>query len=137
MRRSNSAHSPAGHGWAAGSAVVPFVNWFTEYENEREDLKHWDRENLGDPVKDAGRYRERSPIFFIDSVRAPVQIIAGAHDPRCPASEAEQARDALLSRGVEVEFVVYPDEGHGFRRMDNRVDALLRRAAFLERHLLR
>ncbi|MBI2913949.1 MAG: S9 family peptidase, partial [Chloroflexi bacterium] len=128
---------PGGHGWAAGSAVVPFVNWFTEYENEREDLKHWDRENLGDPVADAGRYRDRSPIFFIDNARAPVQIIAGAHDPRCPASEAQQARDALLARGIEVDFVVYPDEGHGFRSTENRVDALLRRAAFLERHLTR
>lgn len=121
--------------WAAGSAVVPFVNWFTEYENEREDLQHWDRENMGDPVADADRYRDRSPIFFIDNVRAPVQLIAGAHDPRCPASEAEQVHAALKQRGVEAELVVYPDEGHGFRKTENRVDALLRRAAFLERCL--
>jgi len=121
--------------WAAGSALVPFLNWFTEFESEREDLQYWDRENMGDPKDDPERFRQASPIFFIENVRAPVQLIAGAHDPRCPLSESVQARDAIEKLGRPSDFVLYEDEGHGFRKTDNRVDALKRRATFLEKYL--
>lgn len=117
--------------WAAGSAVVPFLNWFTEFASEREDLRHWDRENFGDPERDSDLFRERSPFFFLDRIRAPVQLICGAHDPRCPASESIQARDVLLSHGKRCDFVLYLDEGHGFLKTDNVVDAEMRRIAFL------
>jgi len=123
--------------WAAGSALFPFLNWFTEFESEREDLRYWDRENMGDPVRDAERFREASPIFFMDNVRAPVQLVAGAQDTRCPIAESVQARDALLKLGKPVDFVVYEDEGHSFRKIRNRVDAWRRRAEFLEKHLRR
>jgi len=121
--------------WAAGAALFPFLNWFTEFESEREDLQYWDRENMGDPARDPERFREASPIFFMESVEAPVQIIAGAQDPRCPMSESMQARDALQKLGRPIDFVVYEDEGHGFRKTENRVSALKRRADFLEQHL--
>ncbi len=119
--------------WAAGSAVVPFLNWFTEYASEREDLQQWDRENFGDPEKDRDRYYERSPFFFLDRITAPVQLICGANDPRCPASESIQARDVLQALGKECDFVLYPDEGHGFLKTENLVDAKKRRVAFLAR----
>jgi len=121
--------------WAAGSALFPFLNWFTEFENEREDLQYWDRENMGDPVQNQDRFREASPIFYIDRVRAPVQLIAGAQDPRCPMSESVQAVDALQKLNKLVDFVVYEDEGHGFRVIEHRVQAMKRRAVFLGRHL--
>jgi dipeptidyl aminopeptidase/acylaminoacyl peptidase len=121
--------------FAAGSAVVPFLNWFTEHENEREDLQHWDLENFGDPVRDADRYREYSPIFALGNIVAPVQMIAGANDPRCPASETEQAAAILSDLGVPHEVIIYPDEGHAFHQRHNRVDAMRRRMKFLLRHL--
>jgi dipeptidyl aminopeptidase/acylaminoacyl peptidase len=121
--------------WGAGSAVVPFLNWFTEFENEREDLQFWDRENMGDPKKDYQRFRDASPIFFIDGVEAPVQLISGAHDPRCPVSETRQAQQELQKLGKVFDLIVYEDEGHGFRKLDNRVDAYKRQASFLDRHL--
>lgn len=121
--------------WAAGSAVVPFLNWFTEYASEREDLQQWDRENFGDPEKDRDRYYERSPFFFLDRIQAPVQLICGANDPRCPAQESIQARDALQALGKECDFVLYPDEGHGFLKTENVVDARRRRVEFLARFL--
>jgi dipeptidyl aminopeptidase/acylaminoacyl peptidase len=121
--------------FAAGSALVPFLNWFTEHANEREDLRHWDLENFGDPVKDADRYRAYSPIYFMENVVAPVQMIAGAHDPRCPADETEQAAHALQEMDVPHEVIIYPDEGHGFRKTENRVEAYRRRAEFLSQHL--
>lgn len=117
--------------WAAGAAVVPFLNWFTGHANSREDLQHWDRENFGDPVKDHDLYYERSPFFFLDRVQAPVQLISGAHDVRCPASESTQAREALLAMGKECELVLYEDEGHSFLKRENVIDAEKRRVAFL------
>jgi dipeptidyl aminopeptidase/acylaminoacyl peptidase len=121
--------------WAAGSAVVPFLNWFTAHANSREDLQHWDLENFGDPVRDAARWRERSPLFSLDRVRAPVQLICGAHDPRCPAEESIAARDALAALGKPVDFALYPDEGHAFLKRENVIAAEVRRAEFLARWL--
>jgi dipeptidyl aminopeptidase/acylaminoacyl peptidase len=106
--------------------VVPFFNWFTGHENSREDLQHWDIQNLGDPVENHDLWYERSPYFFLDRVTAPVQIICGENDPRCPASESIQARDRLRELGRDVDFVLYEGEGHSFRKTENIVDAELR-----------
>jgi dipeptidyl aminopeptidase/acylaminoacyl peptidase len=121
--------------WACGSALFPFLNWFTEIENEREDLRYWDLMNMGDPKVDAERLRAASPIFYMDQIRAPIQIIGGAQDPRCPLEESIQAREVLESKGKTVDFKAYEDEGHGFRKMENRVDAYSRVFAFLDKHL--
>jgi dipeptidyl aminopeptidase/acylaminoacyl peptidase len=121
--------------WAAGSALVPFVNWFTEHASEREDLQYWDEQNMGDPVKDYDRWVENSPIYFIDRITAPIQLFAGGNDPRCPMNESEQVRDRLMELGRPVEMHIYPDEGHGWRKLDNRLDAYRKRAAFFDRYL--
>ena len=121
--------------WACGSAVVPFLNWFTSHANSRQDLQHWDIENMGDPRKNSKLWRERSPFFFLNRVQAPVQLICAANDPRCPASESSAARDVLLALGKPVDYVFYPDEGHAFLKIENVVDHELRRVAFLERAL--
>jgi dipeptidyl aminopeptidase/acylaminoacyl peptidase len=121
--------------WAAGSAVVPFLNFFTGHENSRPDLQHWDIENMGDPHENFDLWRERSPYFFLDRVKAPVQLICGENDPRCPPSESESARDRLLDLGREVDFILYEDEGHGFLKTKNIVSSELRRVAFLAKHL--
>ncbi len=124
--------------WACGSALAPFLNWFTEMVNEREDLQYWDKLNMGNPDREENRERIRnaSPIFFIDAIRAPVQLIVGANDPRCPPmEEAKKATDQLMNRGVPVEFYCYADEGHGFKKLSNRIDAYKKITAFLEKHL--
>jgi dipeptidyl aminopeptidase/acylaminoacyl peptidase len=121
--------------WAAGSALVPFVNWFTEHASEREDLQFWDDQNMGDPVKDYDRWYANSPIFFIDRITAPIQLIAGGNDVRCPPAEAEQVRDKLIELGRPVEMHVYTDEGHILRQLSNRVDAYRKRAAFIDHYL--
>jgi dipeptidyl aminopeptidase/acylaminoacyl peptidase len=121
--------------WAGGSANVPFLNWFTGHANSREDLQHWDLENFGHPEKGHDLYYERSPFFFLDRISAPVQMICGAHDVRCPASESIAARDRLVELGKECDLVLYADEGHGFLKIENVVDAKKRRAAFLSRVL--
>jgi dipeptidyl aminopeptidase/acylaminoacyl peptidase len=117
--------------WAAGSAIVPFLNWFTSHLNSREDLQHWDLENFGDPVEDFDRWHERSPFFYLERVQAPVQLICGAHDPRCPASESTRAHDVLQRLGKKVDLVLYKDEGHSFLKTGTRIDSKSRCVAFL------
>jgi len=121
--------------FAVGSAVVPFIYWFTSQAASRQDLRHWDLENMGDPVENADRWRERSPFFFLDRIQAPVQLIGGANDPRCPASESIAAKEILEHLGKPVELIVYEDEGHSFLKIENVVDHELRRAAYLGRVL--
>jgi dipeptidyl aminopeptidase/acylaminoacyl peptidase len=121
--------------WRAGSAVVPFLNWFSAHENSREDLQHWDLQNFGNPKDNYDLWYERSPFFFLDRVQAPVQLICGENDPRCPASESAQARDKLLEHGKEVDFHLYPGEGHAFLKTENVVDAEVRRVEFLAKAL--
>src|SRR5947208_7493937 len=65
--------------WAAGVPIVPFVNWFTEIENEGPLLREYDLATMGDPVKDRQRYIDRSPINFVDQIKAPLLILAGGH----------------------------------------------------------
>ena len=121
--------------WAAGSAAVPFLNWFTGHENSRKDLQHWDRENFGDPITDHDLWYQRSPFFFLDKIQSPVQLICGAHDVRCPASESRQAYDQLISLGKECEYHLYPDEGHSFLKIENQIKVKQQRADFLARCL--
>jgi len=123
--------------WAGGSAVVPFLNWFTSHKNSREDLQHWDRENFGDPKTNHHLWYARSPYFHLERIQAPVQLISGAHDVRCPASESIQARDELESLGKPCELWLYEDEGHSFLKRENRIDSEERRVAFLARILER
>ncbi len=117
--------------WAAGVPIVPFVNWFTEFQNEDPQLQEYDRLFMGDPVKDKALWEDRSPINFIDRVKAPLLILAGANDPRCPRSEAEQVAEAIKKRGGTAILKVYENEGHGFARVENQIDAYQRVADFL------
>lgn len=121
--------------FAGGSAVVPFLNWFTSHANSRIDLQHWDIDNMGDPQEYETLWRERSPYFYLDRIQAPVQMICGANDPRCPASESLAAEQALRALGKEVELILYPDEGHTFLKIENVIDHELRRVQFLARIL--
>ena len=121
--------------WAVGSAVVPFLNWFTGHENSREDLQYWDIQNMGDPVERHDLWYERSPFFFLDNVRAPVQFICGENDPRCPPSESIEAHEKLKSLGIQSEILLYKGEGHGFMKIENVVDSDCKCVEFLAKTL--
>ncbi len=121
--------------FAAGSAVVPFLNWFTGHANSREDLQYWDIQNMGDPKTHHDLWRERSPFFFLDKVRAPVQFICGENDPRCPPSESTAAHEKLQSLGIQSELLLYKGEGHGFLKIENVIDSEVKRVEFLAKVL--
>jgi dipeptidyl aminopeptidase/acylaminoacyl peptidase len=120
--------------WAAGVPIVPFVNWLTEIENEDPLLRQYDLATMGDPVKDKARLQERSPINFVDRIKAPLLILAGGNDPRCPHTEAEQVAGAIKKRNGVVELKVYENEGHGFAKVENQIDAFTRVADFLKKY---
>jgi dipeptidyl aminopeptidase/acylaminoacyl peptidase len=122
--------------WAAGVPIVPFVNWFTEIENEDPVLQQSDLATMGDPVKNKALYEERSPINFIDQIKAPLLLLAGGHDPRCPKTETQQVVDAIKKRGGTVDYKIYENEGHGFARVENQIDAYKRVADFLLAHVV-
>ena len=121
--------------WAAGVAIVPFVNWFTEVKNEDPLLQQYDLATMGDPVKNKALWDERSPINFVDRIKAPLLLLAGAHDPRCPEEESQQVAEAIKKRSGVVELKVYENEGHGFARIENQIDAYRRVANFLKKHV--
>jgi dipeptidyl aminopeptidase/acylaminoacyl peptidase len=118
--------------WAAGVPIVPFVNWFTEIQNEDPVLQQSDLATMGDFEKNKALYEDRSPINFVDKIKAPLYLLAGGNDPRCPKEEAQQVVDAVKKRGGVVEYKVYENEGHGFAKVENQIDAYKRIADFLK-----
>ena len=122
--------------WAAGVAIVPFANWFTAHKNEDPPLQANDEWFMGDPKADQELWHDRSPIFFVDRVRAPLLLLAGANDIRCPVGETEQMAEAVRKKGGIVEVRIYENEGHGFSRRENEIDANRRAARFLETYAM-
>jgi dipeptidyl aminopeptidase/acylaminoacyl peptidase len=120
--------------WAAAVPFFPFVNWFTEMENTDPYGREYALANMGDPMKDAARLKDRSPIYFVDQIKTPLLLIAGGNDPRCPKTEAEQVVQAVKKRGGAVELKIYENEGHGFAKIENQIDAFTRIAEFLKKY---
>jgi dipeptidyl aminopeptidase/acylaminoacyl peptidase len=121
--------------WAAGVPIVPFVNWFTEIQNEDPVLQQSDLATMGDIEKNKALYEDRSPINFIDRIKVPLYLLAGGNDPRCPKEEAQQVVEAVKKRGGIVEYKFYENEGHGFAKVENQIDAYKRVADFLKAHV--
>jgi len=90
---------------------------------------------VGDPDTEEEFLRERSPITYVDQVRAALLVIQGAKDPRVVKSESDQMVERLRELGREVEYVVFEDEGHGFTRYANDVHAYRLTCDWLESHL--
>ncbi|MCY0387300.1 S9 family peptidase [Robbsia sp. Bb-Pol-6] len=92
---------------------------------------------VGDPRTEAGQalLRERSPLFLAERIRRPLLIAQGANDPRVKQAEADQMVAAMQQAGVPVTYALYPDEGHGFARPENRLSFFALAEAFLARYL--
>ena len=77
---------------------------------------------VGDPVKDKEMMEKYSPVFHVDQIKAPLFIAQGANDPRVNKAESDQMVEALKKRGIEVEYMVKDNEGHGFHNEENKFD---------------
>jgi len=107
--------------WAAGVAAVPVADYPTAYRDEAPSLQAFDRSLFGGSPDELGdRYVERSPLTYVDRVRAPVLILAGDNDTRCPIQQVLNYVDALAARGGAVELYRF-DAGHGSMVIDERV----------------
>lgn len=92
---------------------------------------------LGDPDKDEERLRRVSPLFHADKIKRPLLVIQGANDPRVIKAESDDLVAAARKGGATVEYIVFDDEGHGFRKRKNRIVAARAYLAFLKKHLFR
>ncbi len=126
--------------YAAGVDYVGVANMFTfmktipPYWKPMLEMMY---EMAGDPKKDSVMLREVSPVFHVDKIKAPLFIAQGANDPRVNKDESDQMVKAMKDRGLEVEYMVKENEGHGFRNEENRFDFYRAMEAFLEKHLLK
>ncbi len=94
-------------------------------------------QRVGDPRTEDGRdlLRERSPLNFAERIERPLLIGQGANDPRVKQRESDQIVDALKTRGIPVTYLLYPDEGHGFVRAENRLSFNATTEIFLSQYL--
>ena len=121
--------------WAAGIGVVAISSLVTFLRNTSDYRRAFREREYGSLEHDLDFLHEVSPLTHVDRIRAPLLLVHGANDPRVPVSEAEQLHRILDKRGVPCELVVYPDEGHGLQKLENRLDAYPKMIAFLEQHL--
>lgn len=94
-------------------------------------------QRMGDPRTEEGRQilQERSPLNKVDEISKPLLIAQGANDPRVKQAESDQIVEAMKNKGIPVTYVLYPDEGHGFARPENRMAFQAIAEAFLAEHL--
>jgi len=121
--------------WACGVAGVPVGDYVAAYEDEAPALQAMDRGLFGggpEEVPDA--YRERSPITYVDRVKAPVLVLAGENDSRCPIRQIDRYVEALRARDGEVEVYRYTT-GHSSFLVDERVRQMRARLDFVLRHV--
>ena len=83
-------------------------------------------ELVGDPEKEEGFLNERSPITYVDKIKATMNllIIQGANDPKVVKNESDQIVERLRNKGIGVEYMIFDDEGHGFTKYSNLIKAL-------------
>jgi dipeptidyl aminopeptidase/acylaminoacyl peptidase len=90
---------------------------------------------MGDPKTDGARLRRVSPLFHAKEIKVPLIVLQGANDPRVLKAESDDIVAAARSNGVPVEYVVFPDEGHGFVKKANEIRGYTAVLAFLDEHL--
>ena len=121
--------------WTLGVAGVPVADYVAAYEDEMEGLRAFDRALFGgtpDEVPD--RYQQSSPLTYVDDVRAPLLVLAGANDPRCPIRQIDNYLARLDAR--KADFTVYRfDAGHGSLVVDERIRQTEAQLDFARSHL--
>ena len=92
-------------------------------------------EMVGNPVKDKELLTKVSPIFHVDKIKAPVFVVHGANDPRVKKAEADQIVSSLSERGIQPLYMVKYDEGHGFKKEENKIEIYTLMEQFFKKHL--
>ncbi|HWB71569.1 MAG TPA: prolyl oligopeptidase family serine peptidase [Egibacteraceae bacterium] len=121
--------------FAAGASLHGIVNFATFFAHSEPWMAAISKAEYGDPLSEADLLAALSPVHRLDRVRAPTIVLHGTNDTNVPVCEAEQVVSGLRSRGVPVEYLLFPDEGHGFVRERNRMRACSAVVEWFRRHL--
>jgi dipeptidyl aminopeptidase/acylaminoacyl peptidase len=121
--------------WAAAVELFGIIDWMTMLQHSDPELQQYEKSLLGDPVKDKKMYDAASPITYIHNVKAPLLVLQGDNDPRVPKEEAVQVVDLLKKDGKTVDAHYYPNEGHGFEKRENQIDAIGRTVDWFDKYL--
>jgi dipeptidyl aminopeptidase/acylaminoacyl peptidase len=124
--------------FTAGVDLFGVSNWLRTLQSipawwgpERDALY----KELGDPNTDADYLRKISPLFHADQIERPLIVLQGENDPRVLKAESQEIVDAVKKRGVPVELLLFPNEGHGFARKDTQEKAYQATLVFLDKYL--
>lgn len=112
--------------WVRTLTSIP--DWWASFREALYD-------EMGDPATDGERHEAISPLFHAENVTKPMLVVQGANDPRVLQVESDELVEAIRNNGVYVEYVLFPDEGHGFRRRANRITASEAYVSFLDTFL--
>ena len=123
-----------------GINIFGVTNWVRTLQSIPpwwESFKEALYDEMGDPATDAERHERISPLFHAENIVKPLLVVQGANDPRVLQVESDELVAAVQANEVPVEYVLFPDEGHGFTRKANRVTASEAYVNFLDAYLRR
>jgi dipeptidyl aminopeptidase/acylaminoacyl peptidase len=121
--------------FAAGANLFGVVNFETFFKHTEGWMAAISTKEYGDPATEAQMLQSLSPIHKVDRVKTPLIVLHGANDTNVPVIEAEQVVESLKRRNVPIEYVLFPDEGHGWRKTPNRVKSVLAITRFFTERL--
>ena len=122
--------------FAAGVDLFGIVNFMTFFQHTEPWMAAISTIEYGDPATQKEMLDKLSPIYKLDRIKAATMVQHGANDTNVPVIEAEQIVNTLKSRGVPVEYILFPDEGHGFRKVPNRIRSTVEMVRFFKEHLV-
>jgi dipeptidyl aminopeptidase/acylaminoacyl peptidase len=114
------------------SNLITFIETIPPYWSTYVAMLH---KRVGNPETEADFLRSRSPLFQVDNIKVPMLIAQGANDPRVKQAESEQIVAAMEQKGIDHEYLLFPDEGHGFAKPENRLKFYAAAEKFLAKHL--
>jgi len=123
--------------FAAGVNQFGMVNFFTFFKHTQPWMAVISTVEYGDPVTQKDLLEKLSPLGKLDRIRAATMVQHGANDTNVPVIEAEQIVAYLKKRNVPVEYILFPDEGHGWRKTANRIRSTVEMVRFFDQHLNR
>lgn len=121
--------------FAAGVDLFGIVNFITFFEHTEPWMAAISTIEYGDPKTQKEMLDRLSPIYKLDRIKAATMVQHGANDTNVPVIEAEQIVNTLKQRGVPVEYVLFHDEGHGWRKTPNRIRSTVEEVRFFQEHL--
>ena len=121
--------------FAAGADLYGIVNFETFFKNTEPTMADISKTKFGDPDSQRDLLRDLSPFNKSDKVTAPTIFLHGKNDTNVPLNESEQIFEVLNRKGIPTKLVVFPDEGHGFLKEENRIQSVLEIISWFKNYL--